>query len=151
MNEKIAHCRRYLELGKDKISELWFSKECEAFGVSKAFDNNIQELRKAALGITEKAVDDSVSIICPACGEEIRESRSVLVTNGYVVCRTCGNTIEVSVSNNNSGYSEPASDSFYSITCPACDQEFNINSETLESGHCNCPNCGQEIELEDAQ
>lgn len=154
LNEKIAHCRRYLELGKDKISELWFSKKCEAFGVSKSFDSHIQDLRKAALGITEKAVDDSVNITCPFCGEEIRESRSVLGTNGYVVCRTCGNTIEVSVSNNDSGYSEPASDSFYSfysITCPACDQEFSINSETLESRHCNCPNCGQEIEFVDTQ
>lgn len=98
LTEKIAHCRRYLELGKDKISELWFSKECEAFGVSKSFDTHIQELRKAALGITEKSVDDSVGISCPVCGEEIRESRSVLVTNGYVICRTCDNTIEVSAS-----------------------------------------------------
>lgn len=154
LNEKIAHCRRYLELGKDKISELWFSKECEAFGVSKAFDSHIQELRKAALGITEKAVDDSVSITCPACGEEIRESRSVLVTNGYVICRTCGNTIEVSVSSqpsNGTTTNDVASDAFYSITCPACDQEFNINNETLESGRCNCPSCGMEIEFEDAQ
>ena len=154
LNEKIAHCRRYLELGKDKISELWFSKECEAFGVSKAFDNNIQELRKAALGITEKAVDDSVSITCPACGEEIKESRSVLATNGYVICRTCGNIIEVSVSSqpsNGTTTNDVASDAFYSITCPACDQEFNINNETLESGRCNCPSCGMEIEFEDAQ
>ena len=95
---KIENCRRYLDLGKDKISELWFSKECEAFGVSKSFDSQIQEYRNAALDIAEKAVDDTVSISCPACGEEIIESRTVLISNGYVVCKTCGNTIEVSVS-----------------------------------------------------
>lgn len=154
LNENIAHCRKYLELGKDKISERWFSKECEAFGVNKPFDNNIEEMRKAALGISEKSTDDTVSITCPACGEEIRESRSVLATNGYVVCKTCGNTIEVNVSSqstNETTADDVASDAFYSITCPACDQEFNINNETLESGRCNCPSCGIEIEFEDAQ
>lgn len=151
---KNENCRRYLDLGKEKISELWFSKECEAFGVSKSFDSQIQEYRKAALDIAEKAVDDTVSITCPACGEEIIESRTVLISNGYVVCKTCGNTIEVSVSSQPSSgtaTNDVASDAFYSITCPACDQEFNINNETLESGRCNCPSCGMEIEFEDAQ
>lgn len=105
LNEKIAYCKSYLELGKDKISELWFSKECEAIGVSKSFDSHIQDLRKAALGITEEEIEDSVSITCPTCGEEIRENRSVLESNGYVVCGTCGDTIVVSANNNNSGYS----------------------------------------------
>ncbi len=105
LNEKIAYCKSYLELGKDKISELWFSKECEAFGVNKSFDSHIQDLRKAALGITEDEIEDSVSITCPTCGEEIRENRSVLESNGYVVCGTCGDTIVVSANNNNSGYS----------------------------------------------
>lgn len=94
---KIENCRRYLSLGKNKISELWLSKECEAFGVNKAFDTQIQEYRKAALELadTEK-VDDTVSITCPACGEKIIENRNVLMSNGYVVCKACGTTIEVS-------------------------------------------------------
>lgn len=52
LNEKIAACRRYLELGEDKISELLFSQKCEAFGVSKSFDSQIQEYRNAALSIS---------------------------------------------------------------------------------------------------
>ena len=57
------------------------------------------------MGITEDEIEDSVSITCPTCGEEIRENRSVLESNGYVVCGTCGDTIVVSANNNNSGYS----------------------------------------------
>lgn len=52
LNEKIFSCRRYLELGKDKISELLFSQKCEAFGVSKSFDSQIQEYRNVALNIS---------------------------------------------------------------------------------------------------
>lgn len=48
LNEKIACCKSYLELGKDKIQEFWFSKECEQFGESRPFDSHIQELRNAA-------------------------------------------------------------------------------------------------------
>lgn len=52
---KIADCRRYLDLGKDKISEYWFSKKCEAFGVNKPFDSQIQEYREAILNIFEES------------------------------------------------------------------------------------------------
>lgn len=99
LNEKIACCKNYLELGKDKIYELWFSKECEAFGESKPFDSHIQELRDAAFETSEEAADgdDTISINCPACGEEIRESISVLESKGYAVCGNCGHTAKVSV------------------------------------------------------
>lgn len=62
LNEKIANCRKYLELGKDKISEFWFSEKCKEFGVSKSFDSQIQELRRVALGMTEGDVDEASSI-----------------------------------------------------------------------------------------
>lgn len=97
LNEKIACCKNYLELGKDKIYEFWFSKECEAFGESKPFDSHIQELRNAAFETSEEAADDTISINCPACGEEIRESISVLESKGYAVCGNCGHTAKVSV------------------------------------------------------
>lgn len=97
LNEKIACCKNYLELGKDKIYELWFSKECEAFGESKPFDSHIQELRDAAFETSEEGDDDTISISCPACGEEIRESISVLESKGYAVCGNCGHTAQVSV------------------------------------------------------
>ena len=51
---EIAVCRRYLDLGTDKISEYWFSKECEAFGVKKPFDTQVQEYRKAVFNISEE-------------------------------------------------------------------------------------------------
>lgn len=118
LQEKISNCRKYLDLGKDKISEYWFSKECEAFGVSKTFDNYIQEYRKFAFDIAEKTVDDTVNITCPYCGEEIVESRSILVAIGDVVCKTCGCTIKVSASSLPSDSSkayEEAPDTFYSV------------------------------------
>lgn len=98
LNEKIARCKSYLELGKDKIYELWFSKECEAFGESKPFDSHIQELRDAAFEISAEDAADTISISCPACGEEIRESISVLEVNGYAVCGNCGHTVQLSES-----------------------------------------------------
>lgn len=148
---KIADCRKYLDLGKDKIATLWFAEECEAFDVVQKVDSCVSEYRNAAFGVNDVVVEQ-VTITCPACGEEIVESRSVLIANGFVVCKTCGNTIEISVSSKDDCTNSGATtDAFYSITCPACDQEFNINNETLESGHCNCPSCGMEIEFEDAQ
>lgn len=98
LNEKIARCKSYLKLGKDKIYELWFSKACEAFGESKPFDSHIQELRNAAFEISAEDAADTISISCPACGEEIRESISVLEVNGYAVCGNCGHTVQLSES-----------------------------------------------------
>lgn len=148
---KIADCRKYLDLGKDKIATLWFAEKCEVFGVTQKFDSYVSEYRNAAFGVNDVVVEQ-VTITCPACGEEIVESRSVLIANGFVVCKTCGNTIEISVSSKDDCTSTGATtDAFYSITCPACDEEFNINNETLESGCCNCPSCGMEIEFEDVQ
>lgn len=45
---KTADCRRYIDLGEDKIAELLFAKECNAFGVSKSFDSHIQTMRELA-------------------------------------------------------------------------------------------------------
>lgn len=53
LNGKIANCNRYLELGKEKIAELWFSKECEQIGVPINYDNVIQEYRKAVFESSE--------------------------------------------------------------------------------------------------
>ena len=93
LNEKIACCRNYLELGKDKIQEFWFSKECEQFGESRPFDSHIQELRNAAFE-TYKEDDDSISIRCPRCLKETRTTESILADNGIVSCGNCGNEID---------------------------------------------------------
>lgn len=98
LNEKIARCKSYLELGKDKIYELWFSRKCEALGESKPFDSHVQELRNAAFETNEEDADNTISISCPACGEEIRERISVLEHRGYAVCGNCGQTVQLSAS-----------------------------------------------------
>lgn len=36
----------------------------------------------------------------------------------------------------------------YSVECPACNQEFVVDEETLESNIIKCPNCGETLELE---
>lgn len=45
---KIADCRRYIDVGEDKIAEFLFAKECNALGVSKSFDSHIQAMRELA-------------------------------------------------------------------------------------------------------
>lgn len=36
----------------------------------------------------------------------------------------------------------------YSVECPACNQEFVVDEETLESNIIKCPHCGETLELE---
>lgn len=156
IHQKIADCKRYLELGKDKISTLWFSEKCALVGVKKSCDSEITELRKNAFGIKEATTEETVAITCPACGQKLIENRSKLIAQGSIVCKTCGNTIEVNVSDQAtpedlSNTNESTSDAFYNITCFACNSEFNIDSETLESGCCTCPNCGTEIEFKNVE
>ena len=93
LQNKIEDCRRYLDLGEDKISELWFSKECKAFGVIKTYDRQIQEYREVALEITEKNADDTESITCPACGKIVVEDRNEFILNGFIFCKGCGKLI----------------------------------------------------------
>lgn len=45
LNNNIENCNKYLKCGKEKISEYWFSKACELFGVKKSFDKVIMEYR----------------------------------------------------------------------------------------------------------
>lgn len=49
--EKIAACKKYLELGEDKISEFWFSEKCRALGVQKNYDSQVHEYRKAIFDV----------------------------------------------------------------------------------------------------
>lgn len=46
LNVKISKCKKYIELGKDKIKEYIFSKKCVKYGVDMEIDNHIDELRK---------------------------------------------------------------------------------------------------------
>lgn len=42
---------------------------------------------------------------------------------------------------------------FYEITCPKCNEEFEVDEETLLDGGIDCPNCGEplEFDLEDGE
>lgn len=46
LNVKITKCKKYIELGKDRIKEYIFSKKCVKYGVDMEIDNHIDELRK---------------------------------------------------------------------------------------------------------
>jgi hypothetical protein len=37
---------------------------------------------------------------------------------------------------------------FFEITCPACEEEFMVDEETLLDGGVECPNCGKSLEFE---
>ena len=39
-------------------------------------------------------------------------------------------------------------DDLYSVTCPSCDEEFEIDEETLLDGGVECPNCGEHMDFD---
>lgn len=158
---EIENCNRYLNLGKDRISTLWFSKRCEEFGVQQPFEDSIGKYRKAAFGAQEEVVDEIVTITCPACEGQIRKKFSELHPNGHVTCNTCGSGIQVNIrersnvdntvagENVDNTVSEECETS-YEVDCPSCNEKFDIEESVLSFGQCNCPNCGMTIEFEDA-
>lgn len=99
LDDLIVNCEKYLELGQDKISELWFSQECKKIGVIKPFDSQIKEKRDRALGISKNTVDDSKIdgskiddskiIVCPACDQEFIISNEAFEL-GHGNCPNCG-------------------------------------------------------------
>lgn len=47
IRHKIADCKEYNKLGKDKIATFWFAERCSKFGVEQSVDQKVLELRKA--------------------------------------------------------------------------------------------------------
>lgn len=47
---KIVKCQKYIDYGKDKMSEMFFAFRCMKFGVEQAYDNETFELRKSSIG-----------------------------------------------------------------------------------------------------
>ncbi len=39
-------------------------------------------------------------------------------------------------------------DEFYEVTCPACDECFDVDEETLLDGGVDCPACGEHLEFD---
>jgi len=39
-------------------------------------------------------------------------------------------------------------DEFYEVTCPNCNEEFDVDEETLLDGTIECPNCGEKLEFD---
>lgn len=37
---------------------------------------------------------------------------------------------------------------FYEVTCPNCNEEFNVDEETLLDGAIECPHCGEKLEFD---
>lgn len=37
---------------------------------------------------------------------------------------------------------------FYDVTCPNCEEEFQVDEETLLDGGVDCPNCGERLDFD---
>lgn len=142
IQEKIADCRNYLSLEKDEIVTYWYAEKCSGFGVQQYVDNYIIEQRKTAFGIQENGPEEIVAIICPACGHNMWVIRK-LIERGSIVCDTCGNTVEISVSKDHTpdcAYSNNYS--VHEVSCPSCHQHFMIDNHAIGLGYTTkCPFC----------
>lgn len=54
LQSRISNCQKYLDLGEEKISSIWFEEECKKFEVQRIADNSIKECRKTVFGIINK-------------------------------------------------------------------------------------------------
>lgn len=100
--QKIENCTKYLNCGKDAITQLLFVKNCKAVGIVQKADEDIKKCREIVMNEDiESNIEkntDMVHIICPACGHGIDEIRSKVIDQGYVICEDCQSMIEVDVS-----------------------------------------------------
>lgn len=37
---------------------------------------------------------------------------------------------------------------YYDVTCPSCNEEFEVDEDTLLDGGVECPNCGEHLEFD---
>ena len=57
VQESIAICKQYVDLGQDALTAFWYAIKCSEFGVKQPFnDSRVPEYRQKALEIPEKIV-----------------------------------------------------------------------------------------------
>ena len=39
-------------------------------------------------------------------------------------------------------------DEYYDVTCPSCNEDFEVDEDTLLDGGVECPNCGERLEFD---
>ena len=145
---KIAECKSYLNLGKNKIVMYWYAEKCSAFEVQQSVDRQVVEYRKIAFGIKESDITNKQIeiILCPICGEKITTVEQEMTEQGFVVCKTCGSMVEVEQS---SFVSEIHYEEIIDVICPACGSQITANQDNAcEQGFITCSICGKEIEVE---
>lgn len=61
IQNRIEDCQRYINVGQEQISTLWFHKLCSDFGVEQPFDEEILKYQKAAFG--SKNIQNEISMV----------------------------------------------------------------------------------------
>ncbi|MBQ1950430.1 MAG: hypothetical protein II363_02375 [Clostridia bacterium] len=126
-NEKVAYMKGLME--GMKIDDTTENGKLFALVVDVLDDlaNDVADLQDYVAELTEQvdAVDEDLNTLEEDFYEEWDED-----------CCDCGCDCDC------------GDEDYYDVTCPSCNEEFEVDEDTLLDGGVECPNCGEHLEFD---
>ena len=126
-NEKVAYMKGLME--GMKIDDTTENGKLFALVVDVLDDlaNDVADLQDYVAELTEQvdAVDEDLNTLEEDFYEEWEED-----------CCDCGCDCDC------------GDEDYYDVTCPSCNEEFEVDEDTLLDGGVECPNCGEHLEFD---
>ena len=126
-NEKVAYMKGLME--GMKIDDTTENGKLFALVVDVLDDlaNDVADLQDYVAELTEQvdAVDEDLNTLEEDFYEEWDED-----------CCDCGCDCDC------------GDEAYYDVTCPSCNEEFEVDEDTLLDGGVECPNCGEHLEFD---